>query len=185
MNALAIIFIVSLWLLAAIIGFWRSKEPTCKIPREVLARAVEIICSECSGDDWPPKRTEVTKHGQCSQCGGTSYILASKMYQPGAPGYGGYNVPTKKPPISSVKMISHPRAETGDMVPIGTCVICSGMTAYLFEWTYKGPDRSKITEQFPACSALHATRHGEKLQGQYEQPSSSDSDQGIDRPRIN
>jgi hypothetical protein len=46
----------------------------------LLAIGVQIICGDCSGDDSRPTRTFMTRDGSCSQCGGTSYLLASTVY---------------------------------------------------------------------------------------------------------
>ena len=36
---------------------------------------VQIICGDCSGDESRPLKTYLDRHGNCSQCGGHSYIL--------------------------------------------------------------------------------------------------------------
>jgi hypothetical protein len=43
----------------------------------VTTMAVQIICGDCSGDDGSPRKTYLDPRGQCNQCGGSSYILAS------------------------------------------------------------------------------------------------------------
>jgi hypothetical protein len=44
--------------------------------------ATQIICANelCSGSGERPKRTLLTTSGQCSQCGGMNYLLASAVY---------------------------------------------------------------------------------------------------------
>jgi hypothetical protein len=43
----------------------------------LLTIGVQIICGDCSGSDDRPVKTYLDIHGNCSQCGGHSYILAS------------------------------------------------------------------------------------------------------------
>ena len=43
----------------------------------LLTMGVQIICGDCSGDESRPLKTYLDRHGNCSQCGGHSYILAS------------------------------------------------------------------------------------------------------------
>ena len=43
----------------------------------LLTMGVQIICGDCSGDESRPLKTYLDRHGNCSQCGGQSYILAS------------------------------------------------------------------------------------------------------------
>jgi hypothetical protein len=45
----------------------------------LLAIGVQIICGDCSGDDEHPAKTYMNRYGTCSQCGGTSYLLASAV----------------------------------------------------------------------------------------------------------
>ncbi|MBI3650100.1 MAG: hypothetical protein HY231_03545 [Acidobacteria bacterium] len=40
---------------------------------------VQIICGNCSGEGETPIRTYLDAHGNCSQCGGASYVLASTL----------------------------------------------------------------------------------------------------------
>lgn len=47
-------------------------------PRPALLEiGVQIICGDCSGDEKHPIKTYMNRYGSCSQCGGTSYLLAS------------------------------------------------------------------------------------------------------------
>lgn len=39
---------------------------------------VQIICGDCSGEGVSPKKTFMDRSGQCDQCGGASYVLASE-----------------------------------------------------------------------------------------------------------
>jgi Zn finger protein HypA/HybF involved in hydrogenase expression len=43
----------------------------------MLTVGVQIICGDCSGNDYLPKKTLLGRDGACAQCGGHSYILAS------------------------------------------------------------------------------------------------------------
>jgi hypothetical protein len=43
----------------------------------VTTMAVQIICGDCSGDEGSPRKTYLDPRGQCNQCGGSSYVLAS------------------------------------------------------------------------------------------------------------
>jgi hypothetical protein len=40
---------------------------------------IQIICGDCSGDEERPKRTYLDQFGNCSQCGGHSFVLASSV----------------------------------------------------------------------------------------------------------
>lgn len=43
----------------------------------LLEMGVQIICGDCSGDENHPIKTYMNRYGSCSQCGGSSYLLAS------------------------------------------------------------------------------------------------------------
>src|SRR5262245_6033578 len=40
---------------------------------------VQIICGDCSGDSALARKTYLDRHGNCHECGGHSYILASTI----------------------------------------------------------------------------------------------------------
>ncbi len=44
---------------------------------ELLSIGVQIICGDCCGDAQIPIKTYVDRCGNCAQCGGRSYVLAS------------------------------------------------------------------------------------------------------------
>jgi len=44
---------------------------------DLLMVGVQIICGDCCGDADSPLKTYLDRKGNCSQCGGRSYILAS------------------------------------------------------------------------------------------------------------
>jgi hypothetical protein len=43
----------------------------------LISMGVQIICGDCSGDESRPLKTYLDRHGNCSHCGGHSYILAA------------------------------------------------------------------------------------------------------------
>jgi hypothetical protein len=45
----------------------------------LLAIGVQIICGDCAGDEEHPIKTYMNRYGTCSECGGTSYLLASAV----------------------------------------------------------------------------------------------------------
>jgi hypothetical protein len=44
---------------------------------DLLTIGVQIICGDCCGEGESPRKTYLDRSGNCSQCGGRSYILAS------------------------------------------------------------------------------------------------------------
>jgi|SRR6185503_8103398 hypothetical protein len=49
-------------------------------PRPGLLKVgVQIICGDCSGENDLPIKTYLNRYGSCSECGGTSYLLASAV----------------------------------------------------------------------------------------------------------
>ena len=44
---------------------------------DVLTVGVQIICGNCCGESESPRKTYLDRSGNCVQCGGRSYILAS------------------------------------------------------------------------------------------------------------
>lgn len=45
----------------------------------LLMVGVQIICGDCSGDGESPNRTYLDRYGNCAECGGHSYLLASSL----------------------------------------------------------------------------------------------------------
>lgn len=41
-----------------------------------------IICGNCAGEEDHPRKTLLSTAGNCAKCGGRSYALASKLFQP-------------------------------------------------------------------------------------------------------
>ena len=52
---------------------FKMREPRAQI----LTIGVQIICGDCSGDAESPIKTYLSRGGDCAQCGGRSYMLAS------------------------------------------------------------------------------------------------------------
>ena len=46
---------------------------------QIPTMGVQIICGDCSGDNVIAHKTYLDYHGNCHECGGHSYILASTM----------------------------------------------------------------------------------------------------------
>ena len=46
---------------------------------ELLMVGVQIICGNCSGEGESPNRTYLDRYGNCAECGGHSYLLASSL----------------------------------------------------------------------------------------------------------
>jgi len=65
----------------AYIALNRSRSIDCDQlaqPRATpLTMGVQIICGDCGGEGYQPKRTYLSRNGNCAQCGGSSYVLAS------------------------------------------------------------------------------------------------------------
>src|ERR1700733_2313667 len=59
-----------------------QEGPLTEEPRAELLLGVQIVCGNCSGDDARPNRTCLSVWNTCTQCGGTSYVLASSLYRP-------------------------------------------------------------------------------------------------------
>lgn len=59
----------------------RSADPSqLEHPRpELLTIGVQIICGNCSGESDRPVKTYLDRSGNCSHCGGSSYLLASAV----------------------------------------------------------------------------------------------------------
>lgn len=47
---------------------------------ELVYTGIQIICGDCSGENDIPIKTYIDRLGNCSQCGGRSYILASGRF---------------------------------------------------------------------------------------------------------
>ena len=81
---MSLVVTVVVCLLLAIIVKRRALESGQLIePRAaILTIGVQIICGDCCGDDNRPVKTLLGRGGNCAQCGGRSYILASRRTVP-------------------------------------------------------------------------------------------------------
>ena len=74
---------IGLPILALAVGFGllkfaTPKEGSLNEPRaNQLTIGVQIICGDCSGDAERPVKTYLDRRGNCAQCGGRSFMLAS------------------------------------------------------------------------------------------------------------
>ena len=50
----------------------------------LLSMGVQIICGNCAGEQAIPFKTYLDRFGSCSNCGGSSYVLASAVAVNGA-----------------------------------------------------------------------------------------------------
>jgi hypothetical protein len=59
----------------------RSADPEQLIqPRApMMTVGIQIICGNCSGEGDRPVKTYLNQYGNCAQCGGRSYLLASSV----------------------------------------------------------------------------------------------------------
>ena len=53
-------------------------EPRASLPMI----GIQIVCGNCAGDEIRPRRTYLDRFGNCAQCGGHSYLLASSVCAP-------------------------------------------------------------------------------------------------------
>ena len=76
-----LVITITLSILAIAIGlskFETLKERSLSEPRPGdLMIGVQIICGDCSGDAESPLKTYLDRSGNCAQCGGRSFMLAS------------------------------------------------------------------------------------------------------------
>jgi hypothetical protein len=59
----------------------RTADPEQLIqPRApMMTVGIQIICGNCSGEGDRPVKTYLNQYGNCAQCGGRSYLLASSV----------------------------------------------------------------------------------------------------------
>ena len=67
--------------LVLVYAVWPRKRDTVSERPHIPLMGIQIVCSECGGDDRVPKRTFLSadRHS-CDSCGSTSYALASTFY---------------------------------------------------------------------------------------------------------
>ncbi|HEY7544836.1 MAG TPA: hypothetical protein VID27_08140 [Blastocatellia bacterium] len=79
---LSIIAMSATAILLAGFVLWSQRRGTTQLltPRkESLMMRVQIICGNCAGFDTLPNKTYLTRSGECEQCGGHSFVLASTI----------------------------------------------------------------------------------------------------------
>ena len=77
-----VIIILTSGLIMALVYFLSSKtaadSSALSEPRPpIVTIGIQIICGDCAGEKDPPVKTYLDRSGNCSQCGGQSYILAA------------------------------------------------------------------------------------------------------------
>jgi hypothetical protein len=76
-----LVITIMLSILGIVVGllkFETLNERSLSEPRaDHLMIGVQIICGDCSGDAERPLKTYVDRNGNCAQCGGRSFMLAS------------------------------------------------------------------------------------------------------------
>lgn len=78
---LTIMVVTMIALAGVVLMKGRTNDPAqLEHPRHsVLTVGVQILCGNCSGYDERPIKTYLDRSGNCSHCGGTSYLLASSV----------------------------------------------------------------------------------------------------------
>lgn len=81
MLTIIVATVVALSLASVVLIKSRAADPArLEQPRPgLLTIGVQIICGDCSGEDGFPIKTFMNRYGSCSQCGGSSYLLASAV----------------------------------------------------------------------------------------------------------
>lgn len=73
--------IIALVIVSVVLRSHRTDESQLTEPRvSVPMFGIQIVCGNCAGDELRPRRTYLDRLGNCSQCGGQSYLLASTVY---------------------------------------------------------------------------------------------------------
>jgi hypothetical protein len=73
--------VVALVIVTVVLTSHKPDESQLSEPRASLPMVgIQIVCGNCAGDDARPRRTYLDRSGNCSQCGGQSYLLASSIY---------------------------------------------------------------------------------------------------------
>jgi hypothetical protein len=81
MLTIMVVTMIALGLASIVLMKSRLTDPAqLEQPRNsLLTVGVQIICGNCSGFDERPIKTYLDRCGNCSNCGGTSYLLASSV----------------------------------------------------------------------------------------------------------
>jgi hypothetical protein len=81
MLTITVVTMIAICLASVVLMKSRTSDPAqLSEPRHsLLTVGVQIICGNCSGVDDRPIKTYLDRSGNCSHCGGTSYLLASSV----------------------------------------------------------------------------------------------------------
>jgi hypothetical protein len=79
MVGIIVVTLLALIMVCVVLIKSRNIDPDQLVqPRPgMMTMGVQIICGDCSGEDYHARRTYLDRNGKCSQCGGRSYLLAS------------------------------------------------------------------------------------------------------------
>lgn len=78
MLTIAVTSLFAFGLAYVMIRVFHSESAPLVQPRASLPMiGIQIICGDCGGDEDRPLKTYMDRFGNCSQCGGKSYVLAS------------------------------------------------------------------------------------------------------------
>lgn len=73
--------IVALVIVSIMLTSHKTDPAQLMEPRSALPMmGIQIICGNCAGEEIRPRRTYLDRDGNCSECGGQSYLLASNIY---------------------------------------------------------------------------------------------------------
>lgn len=74
--------IIALVIVSIVLTSHKPDESQLSEPRASLpVVGIQIVCGNCAGDELRPMRTYLDRFGNCAQCGGQSYLLASSVYR--------------------------------------------------------------------------------------------------------
>lgn len=81
MLTVMVVTMIAIGLASVVLMKSRTDDPAqLNQPRpRMLTVGIQIICGDCSGDDERPVKTYLDRTGNCSHCGGSSYLLASAV----------------------------------------------------------------------------------------------------------
>lgn len=81
MVGIIVVTLLALIVVCAVLIKSRNIDPDQLLqPRPgMMTMGVQIICGDCSGEDYHANRTYLDRSGKCAQCGGRSYLLASAV----------------------------------------------------------------------------------------------------------
>src|SRR6185295_640602 len=81
MLTIMVVTMIAIGLASVVLLKSRTTDPAQLGQRRhgLLTVGVQIICGDCSGFEERPIKTYLDNSGNCSHCGGTSYLLASSV----------------------------------------------------------------------------------------------------------